>query len=309
MSSEWFSTGCEIYKSIGNLIINPLCDILGIDDFGKVKRDDRNWQSLKEFFEKKILEFKAISNLSEDKSNKDKLLASCAAKVVDNIERQLNQMSFFREEVDNDTKLKMKHAPLTNLGCESRMAQFDNRVKFSRGSAPISTLSDKQVVATNRYLLEPQLDDPDVCREEFKWARNSEEAITVNQLQKEYFDKVKATHNLVLKAKEKAKMKKVQRACNLLSQCRTHGGPISLDNINLLDSLDEKQIILEATYLKATVAKEIKLKKRVKDLDTDKFRMVSLPSEQIKQSIRNVIKPQNDVSGNVENLLSKYFSV
>ena len=90
MSSEWFSTGCEIYKSIGNLIINPLCDILGIDDFGKVKRDDRNWQSLKEFFEKKILEFKAISNLSEDKSNKDKLLASCAAKVVDNIERQLN---------------------------------------------------------------------------------------------------------------------------------------------------------------------------------------------------------------------------
>ena len=53
MSSEWFSTGCEIYKSIGNLIINPLCDILGIDDFGKVKRDDRNWQSLKEFFEKK----------------------------------------------------------------------------------------------------------------------------------------------------------------------------------------------------------------------------------------------------------------
>ena len=82
-----------------------------------------------------------------------------------------------------------------------------------------------------------------------------------------------------------------------------------MDNINLLDSLDEKQIILEATYLKATVAKEIKLKKRVKDLDTDKFRMVSLPSEQIKQSIRNVIKPQNDVSGNVENPLSKYFSV
>ena len=218
-------------------------------------------------------------------------------------------MSFFREEVDDHIKLKMKHAPLTNLGCESRMAQFDNRVKFSRGSAPISTLSDKQVVATNKYLLEPKLDDPEVCEEEFKWAKNSEEANRVNQLQKEYFDKVKATHNLVLKAKEKAKQKKVQRACNLLSQCRIHGGPISLDNIDLLDSLNEKQIILEATYLKATVAKEIKLKKRVKELETDKFRMISLPSEQIKQSILNVIKLQNDVSEDVEILLSKYFSV
>ena len=82
-----------------------------------------------------------------------------------------------------------------------------------------------------------------------------------------------------------------------------------MDNIDLLDSLDEKQIILEATYLKATIAKEIKLKKRVKDLDTDKFRMVKLPLDQIKQSILNVIKPQNDVSENIEYLLCNFFSV
>ena len=54
MSSDWFSTGCEVYKSIENLIIKPLCDILGIDDFGKAKRDDRNWLGVKDFFEKKI---------------------------------------------------------------------------------------------------------------------------------------------------------------------------------------------------------------------------------------------------------------
>ena len=76
-----------------------------------------------------------------------------------------------------------------------------------------------------------------------------------------------------------------------------------------MDLLDEEQIILEATYLKATIAKEIKLKKRVKDLDTDKFRMVKLPLEQIKQSILNVINPKNDVSDNADNLLSIYFSV
>ena len=106
---------------------------------------------------------KTISRVSEDKSNKEKLLASCVAKVVDNIESQLNQMALFRGEVDIQTQLKMKHNPLTNLGCESRMAQFDNRVKFSRRFAPISTLSDKQVVATNKYLLQPNLNDPEVC--------------------------------------------------------------------------------------------------------------------------------------------------
>jgi len=100
--------------------------------------------------------------------------------VVDNIECQLNQMSFFREEVNDHIKFKMNHAPLTNLGCESRMAQFDKRVKFSRGSAPISTLSDKQVIATNKYFLEPKLDYPEVCEEEFKWPKNSDEAIRVN---------------------------------------------------------------------------------------------------------------------------------
>ena len=82
-----------------------------------------------------------------------------------------------------------------------------------------------------------------------------------------------------------------------------------MDNTHLLDSLDEEQIILEATYLKATIAKEIKLKKRVKDLDAAKFRMVKLPLEQIKQSILNVINPKNDVSENVDHLLSNFFSV
>ena len=148
-----------------------------------------------------------------------------------------------------------------------------------------------------------------MCKAEFAWAKNSEPAILVNELQQEYFDQVKATQNMAMKAKEMMKKKKVQRACKLLCKCRQHGGPISLDNMHLLNSLDEEQIILEATYLKATIAKEIKLKKRVKDLDTDKFRMVKLPLEQIKQSILNVINPKNDVSDNVDNLLSIYFSV
>ena len=37
--------------------------------------------------------------------------------------------------------------------------------------------------------------------------------------------------------------------------------------------------------------------------------MGKLPLEQIKQSILNVINPKNDVSENVDHLLSKFFSV
>ena len=103
---------------------------MGIDDFGKNK-EDRNWQYVNDFFEKNIQELKTVSSISEDKSNKEKLLASCTAKVVDNIERQLNQMAFFIGEIDIHTQLKMKHTPLTNLLCESRMGQFDNRIKLS----------------------------------------------------------------------------------------------------------------------------------------------------------------------------------
>ena len=120
---------------------------------------------------------KTISSISEEKSIKENLLASSAAKVVDNIERQLNQMAFFKEEIDNHTKLKMAHIPLTNLGCESRMAQFDNRLKFSRGFAPISTLSDKQVIANNKYLLHPNLEDPKVCKAEFAWAKTQKQQL------------------------------------------------------------------------------------------------------------------------------------
>ena len=68
--------------------------------------------------------------------------------VQENLNRQLKQMLFFREETDSETIKKMEHAPLTNSGCESRMAQLDVRVTFSGGSAPIDTLSDKLLTSS-----------------------------------------------------------------------------------------------------------------------------------------------------------------
>ena len=64
----------------------------------------------------------------------------------------------------------------------------------------------------------------------------------------------------------------------------------------------------EVSYLKATFASEIKLRKRVKVADSEKYKMVKLPIEQLKQSIQNVLKPvDSEKKLSVETLLGKLF--
>ena len=113
LRSGWFKTGCEIYNDFNNIIIGPLCDILGIDKYGEMKRMDRNWIGVKNFFGLKLKELENLSENPGDK-NRDKLLAKCAAKVSENLERQINQVSFFKEGTDEETQRKLAHAPLTN---------------------------------------------------------------------------------------------------------------------------------------------------------------------------------------------------
>ena len=93
-----------------------------------------------------------MENRDNLENNFERLVSSAAAKVKENLERQLNMMTFYKEDINTDTLAKMKHTPLTNSGCESRMAQLDVRVKFSGGAAPLDTLSDKQIVSVNKYL-------------------------------------------------------------------------------------------------------------------------------------------------------------
>ena len=58
------------------------------------------------------------------------------------------------------------------------------------------------------------------------------------------------------------------KALGLLAQFRQHGGPLSTDNSDLLNRLTDKEVVLEVQYLKATIAKDLKLKKRVIDCAT-----------------------------------------
>ena len=116
-------------------------------------------------------------------------------------------MIFFKDEVDEETVEKMEHAPLTNSGCESRMAQLDVRVKFSGGSAPIDTLSDKQIVAVNKFLLCNDMDKEN-AENHFKWASTSAEAKTALEMQKVFLAQVNITKALSFKAKQLAKQRK-----------------------------------------------------------------------------------------------------
>ena len=56
-----------------------------------------------------------------------------------------------RESQSTDSKIA--HAPLTNLGCESELAKLDNRIKTCGGTTSIQTISRKNVVTNNAYLL------------------------------------------------------------------------------------------------------------------------------------------------------------
>ena len=151
-------------------------ELLGIDEFGKEKRDERNWRGLKQFYLDKVKEMKALSEEEVDNSSTvEKLVSVCAGKVAENMERQLSRMQFFTEDLPDDILKKMENAPLTNSGCESKMADLDVRVRFSGGAAPIETISDKQVVSKNKFLLSDEFDG-EGAGELFKWARTSTEA-------------------------------------------------------------------------------------------------------------------------------------
>ena len=103
------------------------------------------------------------------------------------------------------------------------MAQLDVKVKFSGGAAPLKTLSNKQVVSVNKYLMTEDFNDDKDTLALFRWARNSTEAKEAVKMEEEFLQKVKATKALSQKSKEMAKLKRQSRALDLLTKCRSPG--------------------------------------------------------------------------------------
>ena len=152
-------------------------EFLGIDNFAQVKRADRNWEGIREFFVVKINELQ--------KPGTSRLQwREAAIKVLENIKRQLSQIACFRDHL-GPTDHKMKYTPLTNDACESQMAQLDVKVNYSGGAAPVETLSDKHILSVNGYLTSDEFSTKDLLKL-MKWASTSKQATEMVWLQDEY---------------------------------------------------------------------------------------------------------------------------
>ena len=97
----------------------------------------------------------------------------------------------------------------------------------------------------------------------FKWARTSSEVKETEKLTEEFLRDVEAAKRQTNKAKHMAKHRRCLRAIKLGGECKLHGGPVSGDNLDLLDVLDEGQVTKEVLSLKATIAIELKIKKAI----------------------------------------------
>ena len=81
-----------------------------------MKRADRNWPGIRDFFKQKILDLKKIRDNANADDEEELLLSSVLDEVIDTVQRQLEEMKYFYEEecFTEETETKLKHACTIN---------------------------------------------------------------------------------------------------------------------------------------------------------------------------------------------------
>ena len=128
----------------------------------------------------------------------------------------------------------------------------------------------------------------------WKWARISEKSSEVRKLERDFLATVKMSKKLVLAKKEELKTKKNLSLLQTIDICKQHGGPLTDNNLELVELLSEKQLISEIVFLRLTAAPNIRQQRCVKDSNTGKFRVQKFTAEELRTSIRNAIKPEDE---------------
>ena len=276
-------------------------EILGIDEARQAKRDDRTWDGVKAFFNQKIPELKETRNRCCKQDNeKDLLYSAVLDEVLDTLERQLSQMSFFTTE--DMASEKLKYAPLTNSGCESEFAKLDNKLKVSGGTTPLETLSRKNIVSTNSLLVDPSFTElsTEEKKAQWKWGRTSNQVHEVKQLQRQFMETIRSNKLLALEKKKQLKRDTAAKTLNLLEKCKIHGGPATLNSLTTLGHLSEGQLLTEISFLRHTTAPDIKQKRRIK-VD-GKYKMQKFTCAELIQNIKNAVHP-TDEAGDMKELV------
>ena len=117
------------------------------------------------------------------------------------LRHQTKLTQFFN--IDQEEDPKIMHAPLTNSGCESRMADLSNWVKHTGGSMNIFTISNREVNKVNKALMKPEVIED--LHGAWNWAQNSTEAREARQIQKEFLESVTAATKIAYEEKKRGR--------------------------------------------------------------------------------------------------------
>ena len=84
----------------------------------------------------------------------------------------------------------------------------------------------------------------------------------------------------------------------LLENIKKEGGPLTPSDIDRMETMDQKQLLQQIKYLRATVAPNIKQQRKTLE---GKFSLFNI--DEMKNEIRTVLKPENDMREDLEDLL------
>ena len=93
IQNEWFTCCSEIYSMMGDLIIFPLMELLGIDKMGKNDKEERTWIGVEKFLNNKLSELdKLMKDLNNPhNSGKDKFKAAVIEEIIDTVKSQMEK--------------------------------------------------------------------------------------------------------------------------------------------------------------------------------------------------------------------------
>ena len=122
-------------------------------------------------------------------------------------------------------------APTTAGDTEGEFAQVGNALAKCGGMTSLSTVSNRHIVKRNKYFDSESWKSMtgEERKRKWKWARNSKEAKQIQQMQKDFLDKVEKMKTLSLKEKEAKKQQTASKVQDLIQTCKLHGGPIGIN--------------------------------------------------------------------------------
>lgn len=121
--------------------------------------------------------------------------------------------------------------------------------------------------------------------------------IQVKSMEAEFQQRIHHVQQLAFEEKARMKERMNGKLMENLEACKAHGGPITKNDLHKLDSLTYEELSLEVGYLKKTIAPKLRFRRKV----DNKF--VKYSAEQLRQQLRDVIKPTNESSPDINALL------